>query len=246
MWKRKLNDQEVFWFRLTLFGATAAFALSLPPFIPLGGERRIYWLTYYLHQLLPMFRMYGRMGVMVLLFVTVGSVIALHYWLRIMENRARFIFAACICAALAFDLLPKLPMLDLEKQPAVYAWLAAQPGRFAIYEMPEYLPHGEKDQFRLYKQLYYQTFHKKRLANRGITRVAWSERDFAQELKRRDVRYVIQHTSWYTDGPIPKEYKRFVDPKVSAERYNAGTVDRLPSWYRLMLTIEGSRVYEVM
>jgi len=245
LWKKKFNAREIFWFRLTLFGAIAAFILSLPPFIPLGGERRIYWVNYYLHELLPMFRMYGRMGVVVLLFVTTGSVIVLSHWLRMLRTRGRVYLATAVCLGLIIDLTPTLPTLELERRPAVYDWLAAQPGEFAIYEIPEHIPHGEKDLFQLYKQLYYQTFHKKRVANRGITHVAWEQREFMDELKRQDVRFIIEHLPRYAEGPIPKEYKLFVHPKVAVENY--GSPDRaLPAWYQLVFVTKDVRVYKII
>jgi len=242
--KRKLADKNKENFRLVFILTVVLFALSLPPYIPIGGNEKILWVSSYLHDIFPMFRMYARAGVFVLIFVTLGSLIGLVYLLNTKEKYQKQIIIA-ICVMFLVDHAQNIPYITTNEIPKVYSWLKSDEAKYSIYEIPELPQYSEKDLFQFYKFLYYQTYHGKKLVNRGAISPNIDNYTLYKELKKRKVKYVLQHTNNYSEGLIPKEYKNYVHPMVAAEKYNLGKIKELPSWYEFYTSIDSVNVYRL-
>lgn len=217
-------------FFLAAIFALFCFLLSLPPFVSLPGGGKFYLPGYYLHSVFTMFRIYSRFGVLVLVFTTIGAIIAFRYLLQAYPKHARRMAMGALMLV-AVDLFPRLPTIDLAQYPEVYDWLKAQPGQFAVYELPEDQSMSGKDDFQFYKRTYYQTIHGKKVVNRTTGKVDIHSRDFYETLKIQGVRYLVQHESMYQEGPLPQEYKPYVTRNVAEEKFNGGVVEKLPDWY---------------
>jgi MFS family permease len=224
--------------------ALFCFVLSMPPYVSLPGERTLYLPGHYLHTFFTMFRIYSRFGVLVLVFTTIGAIIAFRYLLQAYPKHAQRI-AMCGLLLVVVDLFPRLPTIDLARYPAVYDWLKAQPGMFAVYELPEDHSISGKDDFQHYKRNFYQMIHGKRVINRTIGKVDVYSRDFYATLKKHGVKYLVQHESMYQEGPLPKEYKPYVTRNVAEEKFNDGVPETLPDWYFPLARIGTAVVYRL-
>jgi MFS family permease len=231
-------------FFLAAIFALFCFLLSLPPFVSLPGGRKFYLPGYYLHSVFTMFRIYSRFGILVLVFTTVGAIIAFRHLLHAYPKHARKMAMGALLLV-AVDLFPRLPTIDLAQYPKVYDWLKAQPGQFAVYELPEDQSMSSKDDFQYYKRTYYQTIHGKKVINRTIGKVDIYSRDFYEMLKTQGVKYLVQHESMYQEGPLPQEYKPYVTRNVAEEKFHDGVVEKLPVWYTPMARIGTAAVYRL-
>jgi hypothetical protein len=231
-------------FFLAAIFALFCFLLSLPPFVSLPGGRKFYLPGYYLHSVFTMFRIYSRFGILVLVFTTVGAIIAFRHLLHAYPKHARKMAMGALLLV-AVDLFPRLPTIDLAQYPKVYDWLKAQPGQFAVYELPEDQSMSSKDDFQYYKRTYYQTIHGKKVINRTIGKVDIYSRDFYEMLKTQGVKYLVQHESMYQEGPLPQEYKPYVTRNVAEEKFHDGVVEKLPVWYIPMARIGTAAVYRL-
>jgi hypothetical protein len=181
----------------------------------------------------------------VLFFVTIGALIGFDYYLKKHWAHRKVIVGICLLF-IVFELMPRIPLLDLNHHPAVYDWLREQPGDFIIYEIPEArLAEREKDEYRFYKYLYYQNVHGKKLFNRAPVIVDLQSREFYERLKKWHVKYIVQHRNLYDEGPIPREHKSYVHPIVAEEKYNKGIPEKLPEWYKIENRIGDSVVYAI-
>lgn len=217
-------------FFLAAIFALFCFLLSLPPFVSLPEGRKFYLPGYYLHSIFSMFRIYSRFGILVLVFTTVGAIVAFRHLLHAYPKHARGMALGALLLVVV-DLFPRLPTIDLAQYPKVYDWLKAQPGRFAVYELPEDQSMSGKDDFQYYKRTYYQTIHGKKVINRTIGKIDIYSRDFYETLKTQGVKYLVQHESMYQEGPLPQEYKPYVTRNVAEENFHDGVVEKLPGWY---------------
>jgi hypothetical protein len=240
--RKKLQNGSKKWFQFSLIAAFFCFLLSMPPYIPLCGEKRIYWISAYLHKFFPMFRIFNRIGFFVLIFVSIGGLIGFNYFL-IKHNVRKKIIIVISIFFIIFELTPKIPLLDVGKIPDVYEWLKKEPGNFIIYELP--VGNGNDD-YVFYKYLYYQTYHKKRLFNRSKVKVDLKSKDFYKKMKEWDVKYIIQHEDLYSEGPIPYEHKPYVLLEVGEEKFNCGFIEKLPDWYKIEKKIGDTVVYKIL
>ena len=156
--------------------AIVAAILSAPPFIPLGkyhidiqtreifADYKIYLPQYFLYKIFPMFRVYARMGAVVLLAVSVLAAFGLREILvRINTQRMRYLFLS-LFSLIIFVEYAEFPSFRLTKvkEPEVYKWLASQSGQFPIVEYPL---GASDDPYTTYEYYFYQRIHKKFLVN---------------------------------------------------------------------------------
>ncbi|MCH8207461.1 MAG: hypothetical protein IIA62_00130 [Nitrospinae bacterium] len=240
----RLCSRGRFWFRF-VFGAGICYLfLSLPPNIDLGNGKKIDLISPYLHAIFPMFRTFGRTGLFVLIFVSIGSMIGFYHFLHNCGKKAPTVVAAALILSL-IDLAPRLPTLDIGKHPPVYDWLKNQKGNFLIYEIPEDYTGRRTDNFQQYKFRFYQAIHGKKLANRGISNYDPQSKVFYQTLKKLGVKYLVQHKNLYQEGPLPQEYKKFDSIPAAAVQFNEGVIENFPEWFVPAATIGEANVYEV-
>lgn len=139
---------------------SAAFLtlVSSPPYIFLGG-RTIYLPAFFLYQVFPMFRTYLRLGVLVLMLVTVISCLVLYYlWPRPLNRRRSLVFWGFLIFLSGFDFLnfPPSKSIDL-KTPPSYQWLTQREGQFSVIEYPQ--------DFNVSEALFFQRMHRKGVLN---------------------------------------------------------------------------------
>jgi hypothetical protein len=185
--------------------AVVAFIASGPAFIEVRG-RRVFSVSSVIHSVLPMFRVYARFGIVVMLCVTVLAGLGLSYILgriRKRETRIVLLVGLTILIAVEFINTPPPPITDYSKTPTVYAWLKKQPGDFIIAEYPLNQPLNTE----FYEYQFWQRLHQKRLFN-GSPRETKGEAyrvlaadvtdiQSASVLEHLGVKYAIVHLDKY-------------------------------------------------
>jgi hypothetical protein len=164
---REQSTKDNFYIGLFIFSAIFAFLFSMPPYANLGIFK-IYFPSFFLYKVLPMFRACARFGILVMLCVSVLAGFGLKYILeRIKTHQKRFAFTTLITCLILFEFtnIPPFRTFDISKSPEVYIWLSKQKGDFAIVEYPlgETVGPGEADM--PYDYLFYQRVHQKKLIN---------------------------------------------------------------------------------
>lgn len=165
--KLKIEDKDDFIIGFFIFSAIVGFLFSMPPYFNLGIFK-IYFPSFFMYKLLPMFRAYARFGVLVMLCVSVLAGFGLKYVLEKFKTpKKRFIFTTLITCLVLFEFtnIPPFHVTDIGKPPLVYQWLKEQKGDFAIVEYPlgETVGPGEANMPNDY--LFYQRVHQKKLIN---------------------------------------------------------------------------------
>lgn len=253
-WKQRLHfvsDKQNgfdghFYIRLFLIISAGAFIFSLPPYYSFGFFK-IYFPSFFMYKLLPMFRAYARFGLMVILLISILAGMGVSFLLAIKKIRHQKIMMSIIVILLLFEFnnIPPLRFVDSNAAPQVYQWLAQQKGAFIIAEYPL----GEAATGETYVELdylYYQRIHRKRLVN-GIVpgTVAYSINEKMTKiddertpaiLNSLGVKYVIMHLARYRQGTDKKAVD--VIGEVPDLRQNPH--------FRLVKQFQDDEVYEVM
>ena len=162
-----LEAKENFAIGLFVFLSFVAFFFSMPPYINLGLFK-IYFPSFFMYKVLPMFRAYARFGILLMLCVSVLAGFGIKFVLeRYKKFSKKIIFISIILVVILFEFnnIPPFRVTDLDaKTPEVYRWLADKKGDFPIIEYPL----GEGGAGEEYKNLdyfLYQRVHHKRLIN---------------------------------------------------------------------------------
>jgi len=258
-----------------LFFAVALIALilSAPPFIPLGGyelnfqtreviaSHKLYLPQYFLFKVFPMFRAYARMGAVALLALSIMAAFGLREILtRISTKKRKYLFLS-LFVLVVFIEYAEFPPFRLTKvrEPAVYRWLASQPGEFPIVEYPL---GGGYDPYTTYEYAFYQRIHAKYLVNGAIKGTPADEFrkkiiDISKEksidkLQKIGVRYIIFHRYKYLRGNEYVLIDWVTTPprnKIYPPEYNDGKVPDLSQVkhrLRLVKDFGDSVVYEII
>ncbi len=214
------------------FGAIAAMICSAPPYVTIAGLT-IYFPSYFLYKLIPMFRVYSRFGIVVMMCVGALAGVGADYLLRQQKSRkvkALLVSVIVVILGLEFAFIPQLTPLS---SPApVYKWLAKQKGDFIMAEYPLVM----SENVVVYDYMFNQRYHGKRLVNGAspyTTAEEWrillsdiSDPNVPTLLSYLKVKYVVVHPDKY--GPGKKE---------AAKVPEAGL--------RLVKSFNTSKVYEV-
>lgn len=128
------------------------FFVSLPAYLSFRGLK-FYFPSFFLFKILPMFRIYARSGVFVLLAVAVLAGYGLKFLLAQIKNdqfclrfggislpgRKSVVLTIILCGLVLFENLnfPPLPVMNVGRLPPVYTWLKNQPGNAKITEYPK-------------------------------------------------------------------------------------------------------------
>jgi hypothetical protein len=256
--------------RWTIFGIFAAMGLCLiwsgPPFVPLGGwiveGNRIQadWKwplpSWWMHAWLPMFRVYSRFAVGVQMGCSVLFGLGLAWIRRKVAWKGRLGLVLLLGMALAWEYQTRFVLFDTKTVPAVYRWLAEEPGEFAVLEYPW----RESGHAQTYRYLFYQRIHGKHLINGGnpngtMETIRQEFRDLAHPhlgkvLNELGVRYVLVHPYAYdwSDEQLPRHFSVFGRTiPIEARRW----ADQLPPparegnrSLRLIRTFPDTWVYE--
>lgn len=213
------------------FLALAMFFVSLPAVITIKGIN-IYLPSFFLFKLFPMFRVYARAGVFVLLGV---AILAGYGWKVVLEGMKNKYGAALatvgVLLAIIFENLnfPPFPVMNVGRVPAVYSGLHQIEADVLIVEYPKdnsqadigggcpaWLPENIVRDYNPAYEFFYQRVHRKRLF--GYQRLPPQERaalgDLSSSrtyeiLSRYGVDYVLVHTQDPLIGihswPYPQE-----------------------------------------
>lgn len=194
--------------------AFVASVFSMPPVISRFGPK-ILMPSRFVYMALPMFRVYARFGVVVLLMVAALAGLGLA---RILDNLASrkkiysYLSVALIILliGLEFTNVPPFRVTGISKAPPVYRWLAEQPGDFIIAEYPLWrFDQGEHNEY-----LFYQRIHGKRLFNGADAGTRADQiRQEIEDISRPEapgtlsylkVKYVIVHYGSYPKAGRPR------------------------------------------
>ena len=136
---RKHNADKNMRFHSNLFITIAigAIIFSFPPYWNLKLFK-IYFPSFFMYKIFPMFRAYTRFGVLAVMSVSVLAGISLYNILKNKNRNRRNILTGIILVVILFDFLnfPPYHYRDVSRVPAVYEWLMLQKGKFAIAEYP--------------------------------------------------------------------------------------------------------------
>ncbi|MDD5255361.1 MAG: hypothetical protein PHR11_04845 [Candidatus Omnitrophica bacterium] len=168
--------------------------------------------SFFLYKLFPMVRAYVRIGVIVMLGVSVLAGLALSFFLsRFPGALKRRVVAAALLAAALFEFwyIPSDHIADLSRYPVVYDWLREEPSGIVIAEYPLDIE-GPNERYK-----FYQTKHHKGMINgafpmtaahqvlMGLQKV--SSDATAAALGKMGVRYVFLHLDEYERTDLSEE-----------------------------------------
>jgi hypothetical protein len=207
----KRNNNDNFYIKLLVFIAFGSLIFSMPPYFNLG-VCKIYFPSFLMYKILPMFRAYARFGLLSILSTSILAGIGLRYLLErksLLKKKNAFASLFILLILFEFNNMPPFHVTDINKPPEVYNWLAEQKGDFIIAEYPlSEASVGET--FIELDYLLYQRIHKKRLldgAKPGTEADSIKQKLFkitdpgvSEVLKGLGVKYVILHLKRYKDG----------------------------------------------
>lgn len=238
IWLRRwLHHQSKTFFPLIFFLMAIVLALtSGPPYVGIRAHT-IYLPSYYLFNLssfLQGFRVYARLGVVVLLCTTIISSLGIKYIFEILAGklegfrRKTIILSTVYCllsTLILFDFLnvPPFNVTDVSTIPQCYQWLAEQPNDFIFVENPDLYAYTDA--------LLFQRIHQKKLFNMMGGRLhdaVWplvNDLDNPEDidhLKAFGVKYIFLHTKniFPPDELDHIRYMRIakaLDPKIVPE-----------------------------
>ncbi len=196
-----------FVFPFLIIAGIACVVLSLPPYIALG-PLKIYFPSFFLYDIAPMFRVYARFGVIVMLSVAILASVGLAFLLGLLSGRKQKILVfslVFIALALEFSNMPPFRTTKLASPPA-YKWLAGRDGDPIVAEYP----FVRSDQAIQYEYALHQRIHQKRLANGAeigtyaetvrSSMVDISNPSTCDMLNHLGVKYVVFHKQKYREN----------------------------------------------
>ena len=239
---KKANKRTRFIIYISLTGALTALIFSAPPTVSLLGVT-IPMPSYFAYKIVPVFRVYARFGIFVMLFVALLAGIGFQQLIDKFKSnwsKVLLITLTMLLITVEFINIPPWRYVSLESSaaPRVYRWLAMQQGDFIVVEYP-WVSSAE---YSNNEYLFYQRVHKKRLAN-GAAPGSSAERkrqklvdledsDIGIRLRQLGVKYVIVHRDKYKEGVIPDKLKRYyggASTGISQIEYNYGKVPVITS-----------------
>lgn len=195
--------------------AAAGFVMSMPPSERLGPVT-VYFPSYALLSLLPVFRVYSRFAMLVMLATALVAGIGLtrlQSWSRLPSagwRRSALLFVPFVLMAVEFNNMPPTHVFAISPAPAAYTWLRDKPDGILIeYPLAVGPPRDMEIQSRQYTL--YQQYHLHPLFNGGsssspATKLAPSLEPYykpgvVSQLRQLGIRYVFVHrTDYIADG----------------------------------------------
>ena len=239
-------NRDNFYIGFFMYIACVAFLFSMPPHLNLG-LLKVYFPSYYIYKVLPMFRAYARFGMIVMLSVSILAAYGFkHISNKIRPKKIQILSMTALLLVCLFEFIniPPLKVTFLNKIPPIYNWLSEQKGDFIVAEYPFTLGSAGEAQVN-YDYLYYQTIHQKRMVNGAplgtdafeIQKRLLKITDPAVPaiLRTLGVKYIIFHSGLYATGTYPG----CVDV--------IGEVPRIENVrdYKLVKKIDGDFVFEL-
>jgi hypothetical protein len=251
--KKLLELRDKYFYSFFGIGALLMFYLSLEPVLRLGRLKIPTW-SYFAYDLVPMFRVYARAGIVVAFFVAAAAAVVLRHYRKNISSRSynQIYFVLLMVLLFEFWSVPPNYARPIDRPPEVYSWLAAQPdgGPIAIFPM------AANDDFSFYTYTFWQRLHHKKLIN-GASRdneKAWelfekikdiSDPSSVERLRSLNVKYVIIHEKIYEEGIIPDAIKRYFPLDTVAVMHGRGHMPALPISLKLVQSFGTDRVYSI-
>ena len=211
-----------------LFIAVTMFLISLPAIISVKGFN-LFLPSYFLFKLLPMFRVYSRAGIFVVLAVSILAGFGLSFILQRIKTMSRHtLVIVFVLTLIAFENLnfPPFSFMDVSKLPQTYQWLKTLPMDAKVVEYPKdnsvvdvdggcpgWLDEELVRDYNSGYALFYQTIHGKQLVRTEYLplpeRVVLGDlsREAAYKvLKKYEVNFIIVHTKDPMIGIHPWPY----------------------------------------
>lgn len=195
--------QDNFYISFFIFLAIISWLFSQPPWWKIGPIK-IYMPSFFMYNILPMYRAYCRFGIVVMLSTTVLAGFGLKFiFEKFKTNISKASVTLLFSSLILFEFwnYPSFRVIDVSRMPQVYYWLKEQPEGFVIAEYP--LDADSPNE--IYK--FYQTYHEKKLINGTISgtyanRIAntitkLSDLHTVGVLKWMQVKYVLVHHDGY-------------------------------------------------
>jgi hypothetical protein len=155
----RLDNNTKFARSLFLFTFLSAVVISMPPYWNLLVFK-IYFPSFFIYKVFPVFRAYARFGVLALLAVSVLA----GYGFSLLKSKSKrkklVTIAFSLLVLVDFANFPPLRVADINKCPEVYAWLGKQYGSFAVAQYPVRIGDTAEGFVNL-DYLFYQRFHEK-------------------------------------------------------------------------------------
>jgi hypothetical protein len=208
---RQEENNRLFYIRLLVFIAIGGVIFSMPPYFNLGIFK-IYFPSFFMYNIFPMFRAYARFGLLVIISVSILAGIGIKYILdRIKHPKKKIVFVTLTSFLILFEFnnIPPFHVTDITHPPEVYKWLTKQKGDFLIVEYPI----GEVMEGETYVEmdyLFYQRIHQKKIVNGAIPgteackviqkTAKITDVDTPHLLKDLGVKYAIVHLARYKEG----------------------------------------------
>lgn len=248
MWTRgRFDPPRGRLFAFFALGAVWMYFLSLPPKV--GGVPTA---SYFAYAFAPMFRAYVRFGLFVSFFMACAAAVVLtQFALRMSPGKFRAV-ASLLLVVLAFDYwtLPPGHARAIDEPPAVYEWLAKQPGNALVVEYPMV----RFDEAAFYTYPFWQRIHGKPLVNGASpdNEQAWRLYEGIKDLEapgtvallqESGVEFVLIHEAGYAEGPIPSPIKRYYMPERAALTFDGGVAPTIPPGLRLLHQSGSDKVY---
>lgn len=252
-WQRRLDELSRAYFLFFGLAALVMYYMSLPPMVSIGNVK-LPTLSKFAYTVAPMFRVYSRFGILVNFFLACAVAVVLAYLFKSLKRWRYWMLLAFLLPLLVFEYwsTPVSYSESVGKPPAVYQWIAEDPGDFIIAEYPM-MP---ADEASFYSYMFWQRVHKKRLVNGAAPNntEAWAFYEKVRDLSNPEtpkllraagVKYVLVHNESYKIGPIPTALKRYYPNEYSTMTYNNGAAPEIPSSLSLEQVFGEDSVYTI-
>jgi len=244
----------------SLVGLVFSFWLSLPAYMYIKGLK-IYGPSYFLFKLFPMFRVYSRAGVMVLIFAVLLASLGVKYLFSYVRCRKGSRWAILLLGGILlwglFENMnvPLLPLSEVGQRPALYEWLAKQPDPIVLVEYPrdtvdlgggcaENFPRGALRDYAPSYETLFQRIHEKYIFNYRL--LSDQDRLVASDLANQKTPAIlsskgITHVVWHTQDYFPRP-----NPTDPCQRYRYGPApDRVAEGLEKVAEFDDGVVYLV-
>lgn len=229
---------------LFAFSCLLLVLFSAPPFVYVKGHKLLFP-NYFFYQILPMFRVYTRLGGLIQLLVSIlagfGTVYVFEHFgeKKTIKTALTCLFSLIILGE--FVGIPPYHFTSTAEPPASYQWVAEQPGDFIIAEYPK--AYDTQD------AMFWQRFHRRPVFN------TLGEPDYYQVWKKIEhlyhpetpqilanlgVKYVVWHYAdpiFHGFNPVDEtRWRKFKEPEIKTD------IDGL----KLVTKLSDAYIYEVM
>ncbi|MDD5005782.1 MAG: hypothetical protein PHS93_04685 [Candidatus Omnitrophica bacterium] len=201
-------EQTKFVKQLFLFIFISAVLISMPPYWNLLFFK-IYFPSFFLYKVFPVFRAYARFGVLSVLSISILAGYGFNSLMNTKHKHKFFIGLFSFLILLDFANIPPSRVTEIDKCPPVYSWLGKQKEFFVIAEYPLTLGDMAEGYINL-DNILYQRFHRKAIIEgsepgtlgseikKSILRI--TDPATPKILSALGVKYVILHLNDYLAG----------------------------------------------